>query len=54
MDIHLNDSQWVVGLYGKNLPNQVRHGINAVGGAFSPLAKGRVYGLELTYRYTGI
>ena len=54
VDIHLNDSQWVVGLYGKNLLNQVRHGINAVGGAFSPLAKGRVYGLELTYRYTGI
>ena len=54
VDIHLNDSQWVVGLYGKNLLEQVRHGINAVGGAFSPLAKGRVYGLELTYNFTGV
>ena len=54
VDIHLNDSQWVVGLYGKNLLDQVRHGINAAGGAFSPLAKGRVYGLELTCNFTGV
>ncbi len=54
VDIHLNDSQWVVGLYGKNLLDQVRHGTNATGGAFSPLSKGRVYGLELTYHFTGV
>ena len=54
VDIHLNDSQWVIGLYGKNLLDQVRHGTNAIGGAFSPLSKGRVYGLELAYNFTGI
>ena len=53
VDLRLNDSQWVIGLYGKNLLDQVRHGINGVGGAFSPLAKGRVFGLELTYHFTG-
>ncbi len=54
VDLHVNDSQWVVGVYGKNLLDQVRHGINGLGGAFSPLAKGRVYGLELTYYFTSI
>ncbi len=54
VDIHLNDSQWVVGLYGKNLLDQVRHGANSSGGAFSPLATGRTYGLELTYNFSGV
>ena len=52
VDLHVNDGQWVVGLYGKNLLDQVRHGINGLGGAFSPLSKGQVYGLELTYYFT--
>ncbi len=52
VDLHVNDGQWVVGLYGKNLLGQVRHGINGLGGAFSPLSKGQVYGLELTYYFT--
>ena len=53
VDLHVNDGQWVVSLYGKNLLDQVRHGINGLGGAFSPLSKGQVYGLELTYYFTG-
>ena len=54
VDLHVNDGQWVVGLYGKNLLDQVRHGINGLGGAFSPLSKGQVYGLELTYYFTSV
>ena len=54
LDLHVNGSQWVVGVYAKNLLGQVRHGINGLGGAFSPLAKGRVFGLELTYHFTGV
>ena len=52
VDLYVNDGQWVVGLYGKNLLDQVRHGINGLGGAFSPLSKGQVYGLALTYYFT--
>ena len=52
VDLHINDGRWVVGLYGKNLLDQVRHGINGLGGAFSPLSKGQVYGLALTYYFT--
>ena len=54
VDIHINDSQWVVGLYGKNLLGQVRHLTNAINNTFSPLAKGRTYGLELTYNFTSV
>lgn len=59
LDLHLNDSQWVIGLYGKNLLNQTRFGGNTQlpaelgGGTFSPLAKGRTFGLELTYYFIG-
>ena len=52
VDLHINDGQWVVSLYGKNLLDQVRHGFNGLGGAFSPLSKGQVYGLELTCYFT--
>ena len=52
VDLHINDGQWVVSLYGKNLLGQVKHGINGLGGAFSPLSKGRVYGLQLTCYFT--
>ena len=54
VDLHVNDGQWVVGLYGKNLLDQVRHGASGLGGTFSPLSKGQVYGLELTYHFTGV
>ncbi len=43
-------------VYGKNLTNEVLHGgdtvlSSAVNGTFSPLAKGRVIGVELNYEY---
>lgn len=55
---------WSLGLYGKNLLDEIRYGGHSflpaeitlppllptpMGGTFSPLAKGRIYGLELTY-----
>ena len=50
-------------LYGRNLLNEVKHGgdtqlpdtISGVptGGTFSPLAKGRVYGAEVTFSFEG-
>ena len=54
MDIHLDNSQWVVGLYGKNLLDYARFGtdIQLPTGTFSPLMRGRVFGLELTYHFT--
>ncbi len=60
VDIHFNDSQWVVGLYGKNLLGYSLFGSDTQlptdlgGGTFSPLAKGRIFGLELTYHFTGV
>ena len=54
VDIHLDNSQWVVGLYGKNLLGYARFGtdIQLPTGTFSPLMRGRVFGLELTYHFT--
>ena len=60
VDIHFKDSQWVVGLYGKNLLGYSLFGGDTQlptalgGGTFSPLAKGRIFGLELTYHFTGV
>ena len=60
IDIHINDSQWVVGLYGKNLLDYVAFGGDTQlpaalgGGTFSPLARGRIFGLELTYNFVGV
>ncbi len=52
---------WVVSLYGRNLLNEVNHGGDTqlpavlgpvpLGGTFSPLSKGRVVGLEVTFDY---
>ncbi len=59
LDLHINDGQWVIGLYAKNLLNQARFGGNTQlpsalgGGTFSPLARGRTFGLELTYHFIG-
>jgi iron complex outermembrane recepter protein len=54
-------NQWVFSLYGQNLRNEVNHGGDAqlpnlvgpvpTGGTFSPLARGRIAGLEITYEY---
>jgi len=61
LDFYSNDDRWVFSLYGRNLLNEVKHGgdtqlpdnIGGVGtgGTFSPLAKGRVYGAEVTFRF---
>jgi iron complex outermembrane receptor protein len=59
LDFYSNDGHWVFSLYGKNLTDEVKHGGDTqlpgnlgpfpLGGTFSPLAKGRVIGLEVTY-----
>ncbi len=57
IDVHMNHGQWVVGLYGKNLLHAVSHGIHFVNpgfGSFSPLMKGRTFGLELTYNFADL
>ncbi len=61
LDFHSNDDYWVFSLYGKNLLDDVKHGGDAplpekigpssLGGTFSPLAKGRYYGAEITYTF---
>ncbi len=61
IDFYTNDGHWNVGLYGRNLLDEVKHGgdtqlpddISGIpqGGTFSPLAKGRVYGVDVTYTF---
>lgn len=61
LDFHSNDGHWTVGVYGKNLLDDVKHGgdtqlpndISGVpaGGTFAPLAKGRIYGLQVDYKF---
>ena len=63
VDIAPMNERFSVGFYGKNLLNEVRHGsytalegpegsgLPGLGGAFAPLAKGRTFGVQLTYRY---
>lgn len=65
LDFYSNDERWVFSLYGRNLLDEVKHGgdtqlptrfnvnIPFGGGTFSPLAKGRVYGAEVTFRFQG-
>ena len=63
LDFHSNDGHWVFSLYGRNLQDEVKHGGDtqlpddiggvSTGGTFSPLAKGRVFGVEVTYRSRG-
>ena len=63
LDFYSNDGRWVFSLYGRNLLDEVKHGgdtqlpddIGGVptGGTFSPLARGRVVGVEVTYRSRG-
>lgn len=59
LDFHTADGRWVFSLYGRNLLDEVNHGgdtqLPAVlgplpaGGTFSPLGKGRVMGIEVTF-----
>lgn len=55
IDFYSNDGHWEVGIYGKNLTNEVYWGGETIlpgslgGGSFAPLAKPLRYGVELTY-----
>lgn len=56
IDFYSNDGHWKVGLYGKNLTNEVGWGgetvLNAFGGGtFAPLTKPLRYGVDLTYNF---
>lgn len=67
IDIIPANGRFSIGLYGKNLLNEVKHGGDSqlpgmlgspplaapLGGTFSPLAKGRIFGVQLTYRHRG-
>ncbi|MAT91646.1 MAG: hypothetical protein CME59_03520 [Halioglobus sp.] len=63
LDFYSNDGHWVFSIYGRNLLDEVKHGGDtqlpdefsttgvAWGGTFSPLAKGRHYGVEVRYNW---
>jgi iron complex outermembrane receptor protein len=61
LDFYSNSERWVFSLYGRNLLDEVKHGGDTqlpsalgpipLGGTFSPLVKGRVYGAEVTYNF---
>jgi iron complex outermembrane recepter protein len=60
LDFYSHDGHWTIGLYGKNLLDEVKHGgdtqLGMIGpyplnGTFSPLSKGMTYGVEVTYNY---
>ena len=61
LDIYSNSGSWVFSLYGRNLLDTVKHGGDTqlpavfgpipLGGTFSPLAKGRIYGAEVTFNF---
>jgi len=61
LDYRTAGGRWVFSIYGRNLLNDVKHGGDTqlppdlggvpVGGTFSPLAKGRVLGFEVTFDY---
>lgn len=67
IDIIPANGRFSIGLYGKNLLDEVKHGGDTMlpgtlgapplavplGGTFSPLAKGRIFGVQLTYRHRG-
>ena len=61
LDFYSNSGSWVFSIYGRNLLDEVKHGGDTqlpsalgpipLGGTFSPLAKGQVYGAEITYNF---
>lgn len=65
VDINPDNGRFSIGLYAKNLLDEVKHGgdtplpsnlgtaplAQPLGGTFSPLAKGRILGIQLTYRH---
>ena len=53
-DIYSPDGKINVGIYAKNLSNEVKHGGDtnlSFGGTFAPLAKGKIVGAELVYKF---
>jgi iron complex outermembrane receptor protein len=61
LDYALEESRWIFSLYGRNLLDDVNHGGDTqlpvvigpvpTGGTFSPLVKGAIVGLEVTFNY---
>ena len=61
LDFHMENGHWTFSVYGKNLLDEVKHGGDAqlpsrlgpipLGGAYAPLAKGRVIGGEVTFTF---
>lgn len=61
LDFQTAGGSWIYSIYGRNLLNEVNHGGDTqlpallgpvpTGGTFSPLTKGRVVGLEVSYNY---
>lgn len=54
MDFYSPDGKTNIGVYGKNLGNDVIHGGDtnlSFGGTFSPISKGKVIGVELNYNF---
>jgi len=61
VDYRTPGGHWVLSFYGRNLLNSVKHGGDTqlpnilgpvpTGGTFSPLAKGKVVGFEVTFNY---
>jgi iron complex outermembrane receptor protein len=61
LDFQTTGGRWSYSVYGRNLLNEVSHGSDfqlpallgpvPMGGTFSPLAKGRVVGLEISVNY---
>ena len=55
IDFYSNNGKWEIGIYGKNLTNEVYWGGETVlpgslgGGTFAPMSKPARYGVELTY-----
>lgn len=61
VDFYSQDGKWQFGIFGKNLLDEVKHGGDTqlptllgpipLGGTFSPLAKGRIWGADFTYNF---
>jgi iron complex outermembrane receptor protein len=61
IDYRTSDGRWVFSAYGRNLLNDVNHGGDTqlpvllgpvpTGGTFSPLLKGRIVGLQVSFDY---
>jgi iron complex outermembrane receptor protein len=61
VDFYSDDGTWQFGIFAKNLTDEVRHGGDTqlpallgpipLGGTFSPLAEGRIIGVDVTYNF---